>query len=140
MGLINTGVMILRNSAWTRDFLSRWWAVVDRNKRCDQDAFDVLYAQYKRGEVEANAQLGDVPLEDAIKILPMGALNSHPPAMLHQQSDSQVLHLMGESSAMRASAFKFAFKRVCDAVERKSPLEEQLGLNRSTLLSIARYG
>ena len=44
LGLINSGVMALRNSSFTAFFLSRWWgAPADRRLYCDQDMFDRVY-------------------------------------------------------------------------------------------------
>lgn len=40
-----SGLLIIRNTPWAREFIVKWWDVVDRNVKCDQDAFDVLYRQ-----------------------------------------------------------------------------------------------
>ena len=38
-GYINTGVLLIRNNAWSRWFLNEWWNKHDRAVFCDQDAF-----------------------------------------------------------------------------------------------------
>ena len=45
-GYINTGVLLVRNNAWSRWFLNEWWNGHDRSVFCDQDAFDLLYTNY----------------------------------------------------------------------------------------------
>lgn len=161
MGLVNTGVLTLRNSAWTRLFLQRWWtgpppgrdAQVDTAQgwraQCDQDAFDSLYSHYLRQEEAAVAAGGGGPVAEAerisamVRVLPMRALNSHPPAMVHQQRGDPVLHLMGETTALRRAAFRRAWEEeggVCAAAAAGAPLPAQLGLHREALQDIARYG
>ena len=154
MGLINTGVLLLRNTPWMRRFLHHWWygphsmpGSVDDDSSissasssssaswrnvCDQDAFDRLYAHY------TNTWTPESPcMSDKVKVLPMDALNSHPPAMVHQRPDSAVLHLMGEHTALRRELFRKAWTNVC-AARSGGILPLQLGLKREVLLNYAR--
>eukprot|EP01038_Epipyxis_sp_PR26KG_P009698 gene9698-13055_t len=126
MGFINTGVMIFRNSAWSVDFLTEWWINSDKNKLCDQEAFDLLYL--KRMEE------GD---ESHILVLPMDAINSHPPAMIHHKSHNPILHLMGESSKMRKKVFSHALQSFCKgslALTGDHFIAPELGINNTFLL------
>lgn len=171
MGLINTGVLLLRNTAWTRRFISEWWSGPYRyndsdesyrtrqrdwrSSQCDQDAFDRLYSHYSLSENS------NVDRENAIsvrvKVLPMDALNSHPPATLHHQPHAPVLHLMGETSEMRRRVFHRAWHSgICwdgiQAEEESLPdtyvedmklnknirVQPQLGISRGVLQALAR--
>ncbi len=136
MGLMNTGFMLLRNTPWTREFVSRWWGVADRGTVCDQDAFDLLYKQYV-SEEKSSGSSSVASIGDKVRILSMDRLNSHPPAMLHQEPHNPVLHLMGETSAMRTAVFRRAFTAVCEA-RSGGVLPPQLGISRQVLLSTAR--
>lgn len=150
MGLINTGVLLLRNTPWMRRFLHQWWygphsvpgdALLDASSSssgaawrqvCDQDAFDRLYTHYTNTWAP-----GDPRVSEKVKVLPMDALNSHPPAMVHQRPESSVLHLMGEHTALRRELFRRAWGNVC-AARSGGVLPLQLGLKREVLLSYAR--
>lgn len=110
MGYINSGFMILRNSQWTRSFLSDWWNIADRKQVCDQDAFDMAYKKHL-GRQSSSATLSNV------KILRMDALNSHPPAILYQKDFNQVLHLMGEVTLLRQKVFYRGFFHICEVSE-----------------------
>jgi hypothetical protein len=220
MGLINSGFLVLRNTAWLRGFLSEWWygprelrgqlleahahaqgqgqgqgqagvsigasarknaslhgggcngsaaaatanevdadtvaaGVAWRRSMCDQDAFDKLFAlralrstttsstsststssSGREAKKEQKEEDGD-SVRIKIKVLPMEALNSHPPAMLHQQDSAPVLHLMGESTALRASVFRAAWGSVC-AARSGGVLPLQLGVDRAALLRFGR--
>jgi hypothetical protein len=147
MGLLNTGVLLLRNSAWTRAFLQDWWSgppgAQDWRGQCDQDAFDGLYAHYlRRGEETGLAAAEAEDFASKVRVLPMRALNSHPPAMVHQRPGDPVLHLMGESTALRRAAFRRAWADGVCAAAAAAPGTQtpvQLGLHRGALQDIARY-
>lgn len=83
--LINSGSVMVRNTAWARDFLSRWWTFANRTMFSDQEQFDMLYKQ----ELD-----NDPLLRDKVVILQPDAINSDPPAMTQQKEHNQVLHLM----------------------------------------------
>lgn len=149
MGLINTGVVLVRNTEWSRRFLSQWWYGPEASgdsayqqqlqwrSQCDQDAFDRLYA-YLLNRPASGTVPSEPRVSAKVKVLDMDAMNSRPPAMLHQQPHNPVLHLMGETTAMRERAFRHAWSvGVCGDGGAEPPLP-QLGLNRSTLQRIAR--
>eukprot|EP00981_Chlorochromonas_danica_P003343 scaffold644_cov168-Ochromonas_danica.AAC.35 len=125
LGLINSGVLILRNTEWSRALLDAWWQVANRTKVCDQDAFDLLYRQWTTEE------------KKKVKLLATDALNSHPPAWKHIADHNAVLHLMGESAALRAQVFRKAFLFVC-AARSGGMLQKQLGIDRQFIQDKAR--
>ena len=135
LGLINTGVMILRNTQWTRSLLAKWWTVAEHQRTavCDQDAFDMVYQELLREQALEKGEKGTV---DKIVILSTDALNSHPPAWMHQTPSNAVLHLMGESSLFRAAVFRKGFSAVC-AARSGGMLLTQLGLDADTMLDFA---
>jgi len=144
MGLVNTGTLLLRNTPWLRDFLRQWWygpggsmgntaASELWRSVCDQDAFDRLYSHYS-----ATWREGMPRISDKVKVLPMDAINSHPPAVVHQRAENAVLHLMGEDTAMRRELFRRAWGTVC-AARSGGVLAPQLGLNKNILLLYARW-
>ena len=137
-GLINSGFFILRNSVWTRNFLDRWWNTVDRTLLCDQDAFETVYRQITSEERRANGALEfeGTTLERLVTILPRDALNSDPPASIHQKPHNQVLHLMGESSALRSFLFREAMVNMCGSLSG-GVVPVQLGLTRRKLTTLA---
>lgn len=67
----------------------------------------------------------------------MNALNSHPPAMLHQSEEDPVLHLMGEVTSMRSAIFLKGLQAVCTA-RSGGILPNQLGLKRDVILAHAQ--
>ena len=145
MGLINTGVLVLRNTPWLRQFLHYWWhgppvegSPSGREWRsvCDQDAFDRLYSYFASLEATGPSTVGKI--SEKVKVLAMDALNSHPPAMLHQRAHSPVLHLMGEATAMRRELFRLAWSTSICGARSGGVLPAQLGLNREVILAFAR--
>jgi hypothetical protein len=46
-----SGFLIIRNTPWARNFIRRWWTVADRNVKCDQDAFDMLYRDVRHNNL-----------------------------------------------------------------------------------------
>lgn len=150
MGLINTGVLVLRNTPWLQQFLHYWWygppigpSGIHWRSVCDQDAFDRLYSYYASLETGTGTATPSnfataTRISEKVKVLPMDALNSHPPAMLHQQAHSPVLHLMGEATAMRRELFRLAWSTSICGARSGGVLPPQLGLNRDVILSFAR--
>jgi hypothetical protein len=81
---INSGFLIVSNTAWSRDFLRHWWGTeIDRSALTDQLKFDDLY---KRIGADARTK--------HIAILPSDVLNSPSPPFLKQTPKHQILHLM----------------------------------------------
>ena len=124
-GVANTGCFIMKNSAWSRDFLHEWWTTYDRSEAHDQIFFDKLY----------KSKLPDIATH--VAILPTDEINSTPPPMLWQEDHNQVLHMMGQASALRQEAFMSGFDEICQAYTEKRPLEPQLGLSQPRLLNMA---
>lgn len=148
--LINSGAVLVRNTEWSRKFLSEWWSFADRKLYSDQEQFDMLYKAHKE----------TFDLDNKIHILPPDALNtvlrilqyllvlfslpSHfwriqdPPAMTMQKPHNQVLHLMGEHSPYRIRAFKAALENICQHLQAPDPkkqrLSRQLTVTRENLL------
>ena len=104
--MINSGSVLVRNTAWSRDFLNKWWNYADRRLYSDQEQFDMLYNSLKGG---------DGALDRYIKILPPDAINTDPPAMTNLKKSNQVLHLMGEHTLFRKTVFGYAFETICNA-------------------------
>lgn len=100
-GIANTGSMILKNSEWSRNFLRRWWDE-DHRRGHDQILFNVLYQSL------ATTATALQDLQSHIKLLPIRALNSLPPAYLTFSRDDSVLHLMGERGDYRRAVFRAA--------------------------------
>lgn len=107
-------MLICKNTDWLYTFLTRWWSIGNDESSnsglCDQDAFDLLYQQYIN---ESEDGYDKILVSKAVAILRYDALNSHPPAMLHQQPHNQVLHMMGECSAVREEVFRTAWHNLC---------------------------
>jgi hypothetical protein len=79
--LINSGTVMVKNSAWSRRFLQDWWDFADRRLYSDQEQFDMLY----------KAQVLSGKISNRVAILPPDALNSDPPAMTQQKPNNQVV-------------------------------------------------
>ena len=134
LGLINTGFLVFRNTPWTRDFVRRWWTITDKNKHCDQDAFDILYKQLLANGPSEGLGTGSLP---EIKILSTDAINSHPPAWKYHAPTNAVLHLMGETAWYRASIFRKSFQSICSA-RSGGVLPTHLGITTSWMQEEAR--
>ena len=147
-GIANTGSLLLRNTAWARAFLDDWWEgrglhsspgaaaapthanhhrsrsnapnVTEGWARAhhafahDQYFFDRLYGALAAG-THATAATADV---SKIAILPTRAMNSVPPAYLHQLPSDKILHLMGEHAELRKQAFRRAWLEGCICTRR----------------------
>jgi tetratricopeptide (TPR) repeat protein len=144
--MINSGAILVRNSAWARNFLRDWWNYADRCLYSDQEQFDLLYQRLSKAD------------RARIVVLAPDALNSDPPAMTTLQPHNRVLHLMGDHTPFRQAVFRGAFEAICDAArvggsesvsvghdgqrgrgggERPwGPLPPQLGVSRAFLLEL----
>ena len=133
--LVNSGAILVRNSRWSRQFLSLWWSWSSRKHYSDQEQFDMLYQARRKID----------KLDNFIAILPPDALNSDPPAFANQKDHNQVLHLMGEHSGFRIRAFGSAFNEICrysNSTDDDKVLARQLTATRSNLLlwTLEEYG
>lgn len=125
-GVANTGCFIVKNSAWSRAFLSTWWTSFDKTQGHDQTFFDRLYKSLPPAE------------RSHITILPVNVLNSMPPPMLLQSPGDGVLHLMGESTELRKRVFAAGLAHVCEHYTNSSTSSNsQLGLTQPFLLEMA---
>ena len=107
-GIINSGFIISRSCAWSRQFLNRWWGTSDiREMATDQHAFSTIWMENRE------------ELEKHIALLEPDAINSDFPAWKNQKSHNPVLHLAGGSSVFRIIVFKAGFENVCKAIYRK---------------------
>ncbi len=133
--LINSGMLIAKNSVFTRTFLRAWWGYGDRSLYSDQEQFDLLYKHCEdrwhgvakgtigsSSKAESLALLRDAPFDvtENIAILPPDALNSDPPAMTRQRPQNQILHLMGEHTAYRAHVFQAGLVELCHMLHSQS--------------------
>lgn len=139
-GVVNSGLFIVKNNEWSRQFLHDWWHSYDRILGMDQHIFSKLWED------------GQPDIANHIKILRTDALNTHFPSWVHQQPHNQILHLAGVSAIMRKLSFKEAFSQICshlnsrettvasDGVSIESaPLKQvprQLGVDRAFLMDL----
>eukprot|EP01036_Dinobryon_divergens_P030797 gene30797-40096_t len=147
-GVANTGCFIIKNSSWSRQFLSQWWQEdnATRASAHDQIFFDRLYKRYlKENPIETHLH---------IVVLPTRVLNSMPPALLQLAESDHVLHLMGENDELREVVFSYALQQWCcssscfkdssDGKNSSDPIQQghlshPLNITPSTLLDIS-YG
>lgn len=130
-GVANTGSLILKNTAWSRDYLKKWWNNYDHKKAHDQIFFDVLYKSMYP-EVKSH-----------IVILPTDEINSTPPAPIYQLDTNVVLHLMGQRNDFRTTIFQLGFQTLCEAyaddknsdISNSVSLPAQLGLTQPLLFN-----
>ena len=119
----NTGMIIVRNTAWSLQFLRDWlWEHSTEGVTTDQMGFTILY-QRRHGDGASSR----------IAILPPHVLNSEAPPMGRQLPSHQVLHLAAESTLLRKTVFQRGAKEVCRALHEYGALQPQLGLTRHYL-------
>jgi hypothetical protein len=82
-GIINSGMMIIKNSNYSKFFLKKWWNSFDHNKGMDQLVFDKLY---KSNVFESSKHFA---------LLEPDEINSYFPAWINQKSYNPILHLAG---------------------------------------------
>ena len=117
----NTGFLIIRNTAWAREFFQKWWdARYLMGTFCDQHVLNKLYSTLKK---EGHGQ--------KIAILAANAVNSRWPAMETLDSSDRVLHLMGEVNPYRTAVARYASQTVCKARD-----QALLTLNPDTLENV----
>lgn len=125
---INSGVILVRNSRWTRSFLWQWWTTANRVLYSDQEQFDLMYTSLLKTHSLGDSMSLRAPITEYIDILPPATMNSNPPAMVRQGVHDNVLHLMGEHDRYRARVFSHGARTLCDWVTNASArLDEALG-------------
>lgn len=82
-GIINSGMMIIKNSNYSKTFLDKWWKSFDHSKGMDQLVFDKLY---KSNVFESSKHFA---------LLEPDEINSNFPAWINQKSYNPILHLAG---------------------------------------------
>jgi hypothetical protein len=105
LGVANTGLVIVKNTAWSRSFLNLWWNSYNKSLGMDQHVLTKLW------------ESGQPDIQNHITILRQDALNSAFPSWLKQQPYNQVLHLAGANKEMRQRAFQYGLKQICDHVQ-----------------------
>ena len=108
--LANTGLMIFRNSDFSKWLLREWWGFANRVYVNDQDQFDLFYAHYKE----------QMQLDKRVIVMPPDALNSEPPASVFQRDYNQILHMISENTLFRIKTFSTAWLEVCRVVKQQS--------------------
>lgn len=106
--LANSGYILVRNTKWSKYFLSLWWSYDDRSRMSDQSALILLYQTLSKED------------QNHIKILPIDSLNTHFPPYIHQKDYNQVLHLAGETNAFRKRMFQKGFNEICSSFSLSS--------------------
>jgi Tetratricopeptide repeat/galactosyl transferase GMA12/MNN10 family len=102
---MNSGVMFLRVSKWTSEFLDTWWSHPDAAIGApDQWTFDMLWDEDAM-EVRRHTA-----------ILPATTFNSEPPFYGTWTSGSiqPVIHLMGDADSVRARIFDHLAASLCE--------------------------
>lgn len=130
----NTGMIIVRNTAWGLAFLKEWHkehALLPPGST-DQMGFTSVYQRRPSSEVS-----------ERVALLSPHVLNSEAPPMGRQQPSHKVLHLAAESGALRSAVFRHGAEVVCRdfAISRSGkrlPLPPQLELTRAFLQRQAR--
>jgi len=102
--IANTGLIMVRNTHWSREFLRTWWSRYDRRECCDQNALSWLYTDLSEEE------------RKKFSILPSDAVNTNFPSWKNQRPQNAVLHLAGVTSLLRQPVFRYAWSTVCSAV------------------------
>jgi hypothetical protein len=111
----NSGVLILKNTDWTRSFLQRWWDLREaKNVFCDQHALNFL-----------SLQLADSDEIHHLRILPFPVINTKFPSIVtfedgtDQNTDSSppfavpLVHFLGEYAEVRTQIGLDYSKKLC---------------------------
>mmetsp|Transcript_11795 Transcript_11795/g.35968 ORF Transcript_11795/g.35968 Transcript_11795/m.35968 type:complete len:579 (-) Transcript_11795:81-1817(-) len=114
----NSGSFVVRNTDTAKQILDRWWDVDSRYLHSDQENLDKIKDEFA----------------GKIAVLRPNFFNTDPPAMTNMGPSDQVLHLMGETTSLRARQFGYAFDEVCSAHEQSRPHRHQLGLTQARLI------
>ena len=135
--VVNTGMLIARNSDWTRQFLQKWWNMGDAGTatahastntsaalRKDDDRDEERGSDRDRGEFRG-AGLWDqhvftklyYDIDEAsrsrISLLAPHAINTHRPATEFQQPSHPVLHMVGSVMFHRTAVFRKGLTELC---------------------------
>eukprot|EP01031_Cornospumella_fuschlensis_P027002 gene27002-32623_t len=125
--LINTGCLLVRNTAWAVDFLHTWLACRQQpDAHNEQLGFHCAYKQYMEDEVRKK-----------IAIVAEHELNSIAPAMRSLLPQHAMLHLAAEDNAYRQRVFKTAAHSMMSELKQGDDIPSQLGISRVLLQELA---
>jgi hypothetical protein len=135
LGIANTGFVLVKNSDWSRQFLSAWWNNYNKSQGMDQWVLSKLYEDHKE------------EYQHKIKLLRVDAVNTNFPSWMKQRPENQVLHLAGANRQMREQAFHKGLQQICENVNHKGgqgdakrgekkKIPRQLGLSREALAEL----
>jgi tetratricopeptide (TPR) repeat protein len=115
---INTGVLIVKNTQWSLDFLSYYWEHSDREKYHDQTVFDFLYMDLQRDQHSSSSMdrhdlMTGEDLVSHVVIVPPAILNTNTPVPLWFKPYQAVLHLLGEHHGYREHVLSHIFQAIC---------------------------
>eukprot|EP01031_Cornospumella_fuschlensis_P031890 gene31890-38557_t len=117
----NTGLIIIRNTNWSMEFLQKWWSSFDRSRCCDQHALTWL--------------LKDDDSRKKVMFLPTHIIGSDFPIWTQFHNTDPVVHLAGLTSLVRKAVFSFAWRHVC----RPSIVDENsLSINAPTRIPLTK--
>jgi hypothetical protein len=123
--IVNTGLIIVKNSAWSKYFLELWWSYADRTAGMDQHVFSELWRSMN----------SEMSLH--IALLEPDALNTKRPATTYHMPYNQVLHMIGSVTQHRKRVFEIGLNELCNHKKTADYLlPPQLGITRDVLKSI----
>ena len=128
---INSGTMLVRGSAWSRDFFAAWWQHPDAAiGGPDQWTFDELW------RVDALGLVGKTV------VLPATAFNSEPPfyETFRGGAAQPVVHLMGDAASVRQRIFARMAAALCARHTGNTVAAEDWPPNPAWLLKEMRAG
>jgi hypothetical protein len=124
----NTGVIIIRCSKWSLEFLHTWWAL-RFDFPSDQQALSSLLATLQNTKKS----------KERVKILPSYAVNTPYPVYSANVSSLSILHVMGEPNEVRRQILSRAVSSLCDfkqqKTKHKSVPSSQLGISQALVVS-----
>ena len=155
--IANTGAIIMKNSKWSKAFLTKWWTMEDRKKAWEQHVLTKLFKQFESKGM-GDLQYDQHTIHDRIALLRPDAINTNRPATINQKPYNQVLHMIGSLPTHRIKVFKTGLQEICNVIDYKSNvyiendgtnneiissssslvLKQQLGLTKETLMIIEK--
>ena len=146
--IINSGAILVRNTAWSKMFLTSWWsASFTRRAGWDQHVFTRLFTGL---ETDPSHEI-----KKHIHLLEAHTMNTRRPATLYHSEHCDVLHMVGALNIHRRLVFSEAWNNVCISFHARqfsnindheeyaahlllAQLPKQLGLNMNRLIAVER--